>query len=68
MNKLNVFFENKKIGELVRDKELIHSFRYDPNWLTSPDKFQLSLAMPLQAKPFGNRLTLSFFENLLPEG
>ena len=68
MSKLNVFYEDQKVGELIRDKELIHSFRYDSEWLKSPQKFQLSLALPLQEEAFGNRLTLSFFENLLPEG
>ena len=68
MSKLNVFYEEQKVGELVRDKELVHSFRYDPSWLKSPERFQLSLALPLQEEPFGNKLTLSFFENLLPEG
>lgn len=68
MSKLNIFFEEKKVGELVRDNELMHTFRYDPRWLKSPGGFQLSLALPLQEEPFGNKLTLSFFENLLPEG
>ncbi len=68
MSKLNIFFEEQKVGELVRDKELMHTFRYDPSWLKYPDRFQLSLALPLQEEPFGNKLTLSFFENLLPEG
>jgi serine/threonine-protein kinase HipA len=68
VSKLNVFFEDQKVGELIRDEELTHSFKYDLGWLHSTDKFQLSLALPLQDKIFGNRLTLSFFENLLPEG
>jgi serine/threonine-protein kinase HipA len=66
--KLNVFYEELKIGELVRDSDLIYSFKYDQNWLKSPRKFQLSIAMPFQEESFGNRITLSFFENLLPEG
>ncbi len=68
MSKLNIFFEEQKVGELIRDKELMHTFRYEPSWLKYPDRFQLSLALPLQEEPFGNKLTLSFFENLLPEG
>lgn len=68
MSKLNVFYENQKVGQLARDSELIYSFTYDRSWLESPNSFQLSLILPLQSQPFGNRLTLSFFENLLPEG
>ncbi|MCK5882593.1 MAG: HipA N-terminal domain-containing protein [Bacteriovoracaceae bacterium] len=68
MKSLNVFFEEQLIGQLIRDEELMHSFQYDSNWLTSSNRFQLSLALPLQEESFANKLTLSFFENLLPEG
>jgi serine/threonine-protein kinase HipA len=65
---LNVFFEELLVGVLNQDRELVYSFTYSKEWLIHPKKFQLSLAMPLQTEPFGNRITLSFFENLLPEG
>lgn len=65
---LYVFFEDIKVGELVRDRELIYSFKYSTDWLNSGKRFQLSLAMPFQEEAFGNKVTLSFFENLLPEG
>jgi len=68
MSKLNIFFETKKIGTLYRDKELVYSFSYSEQWLKDKQAFQLSLAMPLQSESFGNKVTLSFFENLLPEG
>lgn len=65
---LYVFFEDLIIGTLKRDSNLIYSFSYSKKWLDYPNKFQLSLAMPFQEQAFGNRVTLSFFENLLPEG
>lgn len=68
MNKLNVFFEKKIVGTLTRDEELIYSFSYNEDWLSDENNFPLSLAMPLQKEIFGNKVTLSFFENLLPEG
>lgn len=68
MKKLKVFYEDKLVGELKRDEELIYSFTYKDSWLEDKNSFQLSLAMPLQKEPFGNKVTLSFFENLLPEG
>ena len=68
MKSLYVYFEDRLIGKLTRDEELMHSFQYDESWLNSQNKFQLSLVLPLQAEPFGNKLTLSFFENLIPEG
>lgn len=67
MRKLNVFYKQKLVGVLAQDEQLVYSFTYDQSWLTDPECFQLSLAMPLQAEPFGNKVTLSFFENLLPE-
>ncbi|MCB0327401.1 MAG: type II toxin-antitoxin system HipA family toxin [Bdellovibrionales bacterium] len=67
-NTLNVFYEKTKIGELKRDKELTLSFQYSHEWINNPNQFPLSLAMPVQEKPFGNKVTISFFENLLPEG
>ncbi len=66
--KLSVYYEDIKVGELTKDEELLLSFKYSNNWLEHPSSFQLSLALPLQKEPFGNKLTLSFFENLLPEG
>ncbi len=68
MSKLNVFYEELKVGELHRDEQLVHSFIYAPEWLKHPKHFPLSLALPLQGEAFQNKTTLSFFENLLPEG
>ncbi len=68
MSKLNIFYEDKKVGTLYRDEELIYSFSYSESWLNEKEAFQLSLAMPLRKESFGNKVTLSFFENLLPEG
>lgn len=66
--KLNVFYEEILVGVLERDEELIYSFQYSDEWINDPNSFQLSLAMPLRSEAFGNKVTLSFFENLLPEG
>lgn len=49
-------------------RDLTYSFVYSKEWIAHENKFPLSLAMPLQWFPLGNRITLSFFENLLPEG
>lgn len=68
MNKLNVFFEEILVGVLIRDEQLIHSFQYSSTWLNHEKSFPLSLAMPLQTDSFPNKVSLSFFENLLPEG
>ncbi len=68
MSALNVFFKDINVGRLSQSDDLTYSFTYSKEWLTFEKKFPLSLAMPLQEAAFGNRITLSFFENLLPEG
>lgn len=69
MNQLFVFFENKKVGTLQRNQnDLMYSFTYSKEWISDKDSFSLSLALPVSEQVYGNKLTLSFFENLLPEG
>lgn len=68
MKELFVYYEEKKIGKIHVDEEEVYSFSYEKQWLQDTEAFPLSLALPLSEQPFGNKLTLSFFENLLPEG
>ena len=68
MKSLYVFYENQRVGVFSRDENLVSSFSYDAEWQKSENSFPLSLAMPLTQTTFGNKITLSFFENLLPEG
>lgn len=68
MKALYVFYKNKIVGVFSRDENLVSSFSYDEHWQTCETSFPLSLAMPLSQQTFNNRTTLSFFENLLPEG
>lgn len=68
MKSLYVFYENKRVGVFSRDENLVSSFSYDEQWLVGQNRFPLSLAMPLSEQTFNNKITLSFFENLLPEG
>lgn len=68
MKHLYAFYENKKIGVLTLSGDDIYSFEYDAQWRDDPESFAISLAMPLEQKSFGHKITLSFFENLLPEG
>lgn len=66
--RLFIYFENQKVGTLLRNDDLMYSFFYEDSWINSKNSFPLSLAMPLEQKEFQNKITLSFFENLLPEG
>jgi serine/threonine-protein kinase HipA len=68
MRKLNVFFEDNLVGVFSQNDEMIHSFQYAEDWIKSDSSFPISISMPLQKEEFGNKITLAFFENLLPEG
>ncbi|KTD59994.1 HipA N-terminal domain-containing protein [Legionella shakespearei] len=68
MKSLYVFYESQRVGIYSRDENLVSSFTYDEKWQNNPNSFPLSLAMPLSQQTFDNKVTLSFFENLLPEG
>ena len=68
MKKLHVFFEDKKVGTLKQNKDLIYSFAYSDEWIENKDAFPISLVMPLKKEAIVNKITLSFFENLLPKG
>lgn len=68
MKSLYVFYENQRVGIYTRDENLVSSFTYDKQWQIGQNSFPLSLAMPLSQQTFDNKITLSFFENLLPEG
>ena len=68
MKSLYVFYENQRVGVFSRDENLVTSFSYDEQWQAGQNSFPLSLAMPLSQQTFSNKITLSFFENLLPEG
>jgi serine/threonine-protein kinase HipA len=68
MKRLYAFFENKRVGVLTKNDDEVYSFEYEGTWLEDSQAFPISLSMPLGQTVFGNKATLSFFENLLPEG
>jgi len=67
-NKLNVFVNQLKAGELWLDNHRRFCFQYDKNWVDSPDSHRLSVSLPLGEDPFINDDSYSYFTNLLPEG
>lgn len=68
MKSLNVFYEEQLVGVFSQDDEMVHSFTYAKEWIESDSSFPISISMPLAEVAFGNKITLAFFENLLPEG
>jgi serine/threonine-protein kinase HipA len=64
MKDLAVFLSGTRVGTLSQSAGL--SFAYDEDYLAQQDPTPLSLSMPLRGAPFGNRVTRSWVEGLLP--
>lgn len=64
MNDLAVFLSGVRVGTLSQAAGL--RFVYDEDYLAQPDPTPLSLSMPLRGAPYGNRVTRSWVEGLLP--
>ncbi|UXR63777.1 type II toxin-antitoxin system HipA family toxin [Bdellovibrio bacteriovorus] len=65
---LNVFYKKLPVGVLEKKEDDTLGFTYSAAWLGSKERFALSPALPLQEEQFNNRITKSYFDNLLPEG
>ncbi|MCG8684990.1 MAG: type II toxin-antitoxin system HipA family toxin [Desulfobacterales bacterium] len=68
MDKLNVFINQNRAGELWLDDQRRFCFQYDETWLNSPKSYRLSTCLPLRQDPFLANTPFSYFANLLPEG
>lgn len=66
MQILYVFYQQKRIGELVKLSARKMQFAYSQTWLDYDDAFALSISLPLTTEPFDHAET--FFANVLPEG
>jgi serine/threonine-protein kinase HipA len=66
---LNVWHEQRLVGQLWRNTTGFIGFRYDPGWSASGG-FAVSRSLPLAAGEFAPEAGLAhrFFANLLPEG
>ncbi len=67
-NKLNVFVNQLKAGELWLDHQRRFCFQYDKSWINSLDSHRLSVSLPLREDPYLADDSYSYFTNLLPEG
>ena len=52
----------------IHAAEQATSLQYEDAWLSAPDRFPVSLAMPLQPEPHGSERVWPWLMNLLPEG
>ncbi len=64
---LDVYFNEKVIGQLTQDKHGDVSFAYSHLWLNDPQAIAISCSLPLQAESFKKKQCHAFFEGILPE-
>ncbi|HCT29742.1 MAG TPA: phosphatidylinositol kinase [Bacteroidales bacterium] len=67
MKRAEIKIHDKTAGWLTQDEEGYH-FVYDKNFLQGENPEPISLALPLQEKPFENKVLFPFFDGLIPEG
>lgn len=64
---LEVYLFGSRVGSLWEDPGRGLRFRYGERALAEPDRFRLSISLPVREEPYG-REARCFFDNLLPEG
>ena len=66
---LKVFRDDLLVGILdILASEPFYGFKYDGEYLSSPEALPLSLSLPLNELRFSSEQAQPFFEGLLPEG
>lgn len=64
---LDVFFNNRRMGELAREKSGATRFLYDREWLDWEHALPVSLSLPLREDAYSGAAVLAVFDNLLPD-
>lgn len=68
MRQLYVYFNETKAGVLTEiNPGKGYTFRYDPQYLSSPLP-PVSLTLPKREEPYRSEYLFSFFANIIPEG
>lgn len=67
MKQAEIFMYDKLAGMLTEDENGF-TFQYDSNYLNDPGSEAISLTMPLNDKPYRDKVLFPFFDGLIPEG
>ncbi len=67
LDRLTVRSGERTVGELAVDRSGAMQFTYAPAWLEDPEAPPVSVRLPKQQDPFGERNAKPFFDGLLPE-
>jgi serine/threonine-protein kinase HipA len=69
MKQLFVYYNQDLVGVLIQNEDATYSFEYEKTWAQKSYSFSLSPSLPVSNnESFGHRESLSYFENLIPEG
>lgn len=64
---LNVFLNNRLVGQLRRETSGAISFQYDQTWIEWPSALPVSLSLPIRKQAYTGAPVVAVFENLLPD-
>ncbi len=64
---LNVFFNTKLVGQLIREKSGATRFTYDQRWIEWEHAMPVSISLPLRDDTFTGAAVLAVFDNVLPD-
>jgi serine/threonine-protein kinase HipA len=64
---LQVFLNNRKVGQLLKKPSGAIEFLYDSSWLEWENSFPVSLSLPLREDTYRGAPVAAVFENLLPD-
>lgn len=64
---LDVYINNRLVGQLLKEPGGAISFTYHASWLEWENRFPVSLCLPLQSAPWRGEPVSAVFDNLLPD-
>jgi len=67
MPTLVTWMNNERVGELTKQANGAHTFRYDEKWIQNPLARPLSLSLPVQLGLMTSDAVFNYFDNLLPD-
>lgn len=65
---LEVWMNGRHVGQLSRDPDGSHAFRYSQDWLGWDSTMPVSLSLPLREDRYIGEPVIAVFDNLLPDG
>lgn len=68
MRRAHIFANGVLAGELEQTDDYGYVFRYDSDYLETPEYSSISLTLPKRAEPYESEVLFPFFFNMLSEG